>query len=59
MVQHLDLATRLSISSEMTLADLRNLKVEFRLIVFRPFKGEVIVGKIVGSDPHGIRSKSP
>ncbi|KAI9722599.1 MAG: hypothetical protein M1812_001530 [Candelaria pacifica] len=32
-----------------------NVNVEFRLIVFRPFKGEVIVGKIVGADLHGIR----
>ncbi|KAI9702053.1 MAG: DNA-directed RNA polymerase III subunit rpc25 [Candelina mexicana] len=32
-----------------------NVNVEFRLIVFRPFKGEVIVGRIIGADPHGIR----
>ena len=28
--------------------------VEFRLVVFRPFKGEIIEGVIVGSTPHGI-----
>lgn len=32
------------------------VKVEFRLIVFRPFKHEVLVGKISSSDSHGINS---
>ncbi|KAJ6257713.1 DNA-directed RNA polymerase III subunit rpc8 [Drechslerella dactyloides] len=31
-----------------------NVNVEFRLIVFRPFKGEVIAGRISNSTPHGI-----
>ncbi|PWN41761.1 hypothetical protein IE81DRAFT_337682 [Ceraceosorus guamensis] len=30
-------------------------KVTFRLVIFRPFLGEVFVGKIVSSDPSGIR----
>ena len=30
-------------------------KVEFRLVVFRPFKGEVITGKISSSSEGGIR----
>jgi hypothetical protein len=30
--------------------------VEFRIIVFRPFKGEILEGKIVDSSPIGIRS---
>lgn len=30
-------------------------KVTFRLVVFRPFKGEVLMGKIMSSDEHGIR----
>lgn len=30
--------------------------VEFRLVVFRPFKGEVIEGKILDVSPTGIRS---
>lgn len=33
--------------------------VEFRLIVFRPFKGEIIEGKISGSDHEGIKSTTP
>lgn len=31
--------------------------VEFRLVVFRPFKGEVILGKISSSSAFGIKSK--
>ncbi|KAF2139129.1 uncharacterized protein K452DRAFT_255268 [Aplosporella prunicola CBS 121167] len=31
-----------------------NVNVEFRLVVFRPFKGEIIEGKISGSNPQGI-----
>ncbi|EGX49249.1 hypothetical protein AOL_s00078g282 [Orbilia oligospora ATCC 24927] len=31
-----------------------NINVEFRLIVFRPFKGEVITGRIANSTPNGI-----
>ena len=29
--------------------------VEFRLIVFRPFKGEIITGRITGATETGIR----
>jgi hypothetical protein len=29
----------------------------FRLVVFRPFAGEVLVGKIMGSDEIGIRGE--
>lgn len=29
--------------------------VKFRLVVFRPFDGETIVGKIVGSSPEGLQ----
>ncbi|KAH8657026.1 DNA-directed rna polymerase III 25 kd polypeptide [Tricladium varicosporioides] len=32
-----------------------NVNVEFRLIVFRPFKNEVMVGIISSSSPRGIR----
>lgn len=35
------------------------LKVEFRLIVFRPFKGETLLGKISSATPEGINSKEP
>lgn len=30
--------------------------VKFRLIVFRPFKGEIMLGKISGATEHGIKS---
>ncbi|KAG6999289.1 DNA-directed RNA polymerase III subunit rpc8 [Physcia stellaris] len=32
-----------------------NVNVEFRLIVFRPFKGEIIMGRVRGSTDLGIR----
>ncbi|CAF9908314.1 MAG: DNA-directed RNA polymerase III subunit rpc25 [Heterodermia speciosa] len=32
-----------------------NVNVEFRLIVFRPFKGEIITGRIAGATEAGIR----
>ncbi|KAF2452707.1 DNA-directed rna polymerase III 25 kd polypeptide [Lineolata rhizophorae] len=32
-----------------------NVNVEFRLVVFRPFKGEILQGKILGSSHLGIR----
>ncbi|KAL1297681.1 hypothetical protein AAFC00_006233 [Neodothiora populina] len=32
-----------------------NVNVDFRLIVFRPFKGEILQGKIVSNTPLGIR----
>ncbi|KAF7503420.1 hypothetical protein GJ744_003750 [Endocarpon pusillum] len=32
-----------------------NVNVEFRLIVFRPFKGEIITGRISSCTEHGIR----
>lgn len=34
-------------------------KVEFRLIVFRPFKGETLLGKISSATPEGINSEEP
>ncbi|RKF56968.1 DNA-directed RNA polymerase III subunit rpc8 [Golovinomyces cichoracearum] len=36
-----------------------NVNVEFRLVVFRPFKNEVILGKISSSNLHGIRIRLP
>ena len=36
-----------------------NYPVEFRLVVFRPFKGEVILGKISSSSLQGIKSNPP
>ncbi len=33
--------------------------VEFRLIVFRPFKGEIVEGQITSSSIEGIQSESP
>lgn len=32
------------------------MAVKFRLIVFRPFKGEIILGKITGVSEHGLKS---
>ncbi|KAL1965986.1 hypothetical protein VTN77DRAFT_4926 [Rasamsonia byssochlamydoides] len=32
-----------------------NVNVKFRLIVFRPFKGEIILGKITSSSENGIK----
>ncbi|KAK2740411.1 DNA-directed RNA polymerase III subunit rpc25 [Myotisia sp. PD_48] len=32
-----------------------NVNVKFRLIVFRPFKGEILLGKITSGTEHGIR----
>ncbi|MCJ1315453.1 DNA-directed RNA polymerase III subunit rpc25 [Xylographa vitiligo] len=32
-----------------------NVNVEFRLIVFRPFKGEIILGKISGASEWGMK----
>jgi DNA-directed RNA polymerase III subunit RPC8 len=32
--------------------------VKFRLIVFRPFKGEIIMGKITGASENGIKGTS-
>ncbi|PGH18474.1 DNA-directed RNA polymerase [Polytolypa hystricis UAMH7299] len=32
-----------------------NVNVKFRLIVFRPFKGEIILGKITSGTEHGIK----
>lgn len=31
--------------------------VKFRLIVFRPFKGEILLGKIASATEHGIKSR--
>jgi DNA-directed RNA polymerase III subunit RPC8 len=36
-----------------------HLTVEFRLIVFRPFKHEVMLGRISSATPQGLRSTSP
>ena len=33
------------------------MTVEFRIIVFRPFKGEIILGKISSSSEQGIKSQ--
>jgi DNA-directed RNA polymerase III subunit RPC8 len=35
-----------------------NVNVEFRLIVFRPFKGETLLGKISSATPDGLNSES-
>lgn len=35
-----------------------NVNVEFRLVVFRPFKGEIILGKISTSLPTGINVRT-
>ncbi|EED16055.1 DNA-directed RNA polymerase III subunit 22.9 kDa, putative [Talaromyces stipitatus ATCC 10500] len=32
-----------------------NVNVTFRLIVFRPFKGEILLGKITGSSEEGLK----
>lgn len=32
------------------------LGVEFRLIVFRPFKGEIILGRISSASDYGMKS---
>lgn len=42
-----------------SVADKCTSLVEFRLVVFRPFKGEIIEGKISSSDNDGIKSMSP
>ncbi|KAI8633469.1 RNA polymerase III subunit Rpc25 [Xylariaceae sp. FL1651] len=34
-----------------------NVNVEFRMIVFRPFKGEILFGKISSATPDGLHSK--
>ena len=34
------------------------LRVEFRMVVFRPFKGEVMFGKIRSSTPSGINIRT-
>lgn len=33
--------------------------MEFRLIVFRPFKGETLLGKISSAGPEGLNSTLP
>ncbi|KAM0458791.1 hypothetical protein ACHAPV_005780 [Trichoderma viride] len=35
-----------------------NVNVEFRMIVFRPFKGEVMLGRIRSSTPSGIHLRT-
>lgn len=39
-----------------TFAD--SMPVKFRMIVFRPFKGEIMLGKIASGTEHGIKSVS-
>ena len=34
-----------------------NVNVEFRLVVFRPFKGEVLLGRITSGTQDGINSE--
>ena len=36
-----------------------NVNVEFRLIVFRPFKGEIILGQIASASEAGMKSILP
>jgi len=33
-----------------------NANIEFRLIVFRPFKGEIILGQIASASESGMKS---
>lgn len=33
------------------------ITVKFRLIVFRPFKGEIMLGKISSATEHGIKGE--
>lgn len=33
-----------------------SMTVKFRMIVFRPFKGEILLGKIASGTEHGIKS---
>lgn len=35
-----------------------NVNVEFRVVVFRPFKGEVMQARIRSSTPHGINLRT-
>ncbi|KAI5850418.1 RNA polymerase III subunit Rpc25-domain-containing protein [Morchella snyderi] len=35
-----------------------HVNVEFRLVVFRPFKGEVLTGRISSSSAHGIKVRT-
>lgn len=35
-----------------------SMLVKFRMIVFRPFKGEIMLGKIASGTEHGIKSAS-
>lgn len=37
---------------------LRNATAEFRMVVFRPFKGEVMIGRIRSSTPAGINLRT-
>ncbi|KAJ5825749.1 hypothetical protein N7474_002887 [Penicillium riverlandense] len=36
-----------------------NVNVKFRMIVFRPFRGEIMLGKIAGATDRGIKSANP
>lgn len=36
-----------------------NVNVEFRLVVFRPFKGEILLGRIGAAGPWGMKSTVP
>lgn len=35
------------------------IPVEFRLIVFRPFKGEIVLGRINSASEFGMKSELP
>lgn len=35
-----------------------SMLVKFRMIVFRPFKGEIMLGKIASGTEHGIKGAS-
>lgn len=39
-------------------AHANSLPVKFRMIVFRPFKGEIMLGKIASGTEHGIKGVS-
>lgn len=41
-----------------SLTRLSNNAVEFRMVVFRPFKGEVMLGRIRSSTPAGINLRT-
>lgn len=42
-----------------SMSSLLTIIVKFRMIVFRPFKGEIMLGKIASGTEHGIKSVFP